>query len=83
VNGDLYWYKDLTQDGTASWANGGAGKRIGSGWNSRYVFSGDGGVIYAIDLNGDLYWYKDLAQDGTANWANGGTGSQIGTGWDF
>jgi hypothetical protein len=83
ANGDLYWYKDWAQDGNASWANQGAGQRIGNGWNFRHVFSGGGGIIYAIDLNGNLFWYKDLAQDGNINWANHGTGQMIGNGWNF
>ena len=47
-DGDLLYYRDLARDGTAQWANGGGGQKIGSGWqNFLTVFCGGDGVIYA------------------------------------
>ena len=37
-NGDLMWYRhDGRADGTATWANGGTGQKVGNGWT---VFAG-------------------------------------------
>jgi hypothetical protein len=47
------------------------------------VFSGDDGVIYAIQDNGDLLWYRhDGRGDGTFTWAPG-PGNRVGNGWNF
>src|SRR5262249_36596522 len=47
-------------------------------WN---VFSGGGGVAYAITASGDLLYYCDQTRNGTFGWAFNGTGQKIGTGW--
>jgi hypothetical protein len=81
--GDLFWYKDLARDGSPSetWANGGAPRKIGTGWHFPLVFSGGNGVIYAITRDGDLLWYRDQARDGTVNWAFDGAGQKVAHGW--
>jgi hypothetical protein len=80
--GDLLYYHDQARNGTANWAFGGVGQKIGSGWaDFLQVFSGGNGIIYAIAQNGDLLYYRDLARNGTVNWAYGGTGQKIGSGW--
>ncbi len=91
--GELIWYKDLLRDGSngargeSGWAPNN-GQQINVGWNGfKHVFSGGGGVIYAIKQTGELLWFQDQARDGSngANaergWASNG-GSQIGVGWD-
>ena len=81
-NGDLLYYRDQARNGSANWAFGGVGQKIGSGWrNFRQVFSGGDGIIYAINSGGDLLYYRDQARNGTANWAFGGVGQKIGNGW--
>jgi hypothetical protein len=82
-NGDLLYYRDQARNGTANWAFGGVGQKIGTGWNFRQVFSGGDGIIYAVTPDGDLLYYRDQARNGTANWAFGGVGQKIGTGWNF
>ena len=61
-----------------------AGRQIGWEWsNFIHVFSGGGGIIYAIASDGTLHWYQDSHRDGTAGWVTG-SGNQIGAGWqDF
>jgi hypothetical protein len=80
--GELYWYKHLdSKNGDKIWANNGIGKKIGNvGWkDAKFVFSGNGGVIYLIDNRGDLYWSKHLGfQDGTNAWQER---KKVGSGW--
>jgi len=36
---DLYWYRhEGRNNGSASWANNGQGRRVGTGWNFEHVF---------------------------------------------
>jgi hypothetical protein len=82
-NGDLYWYRHTGHtNGTAQWANGGTGVKVGSGWNGvASAFSGGNGVIYALKPDGNLYWYNHSGWvNGVATWTNA-NGSRIGTGW--
>ena len=80
-HGDLLYYRDKARNGTESWAHGGVGQRIGTGWGDFVeVFCGDDGVIYAVKENGDLLYYRDEARNGTAAWAFGGVGQKIGSG---
>jgi hypothetical protein len=84
TGGHLLWYRhDGRGDGSFTWAQG-SGNRVGSGWNNfKHVFSGDDGVIYAIQDNGDLLWYRhDGRGDGTFTWAPG-PGNRVGNGWNF
>ena len=80
-NAQLLYYRDLAQNGTGVWAFGGVGQVIGSGGWQNYirVFSGGGGILYAIDTNGDLYFYRDLNRDGSPITAGG---AKIGQGWN-
>jgi len=91
--GGLHWYCDTngaggnSPDGSTGWAQG-SGNQIGQGWDQFvHLFSGGGGIIYAIRPTGELLWYKDLwqngqnAANGSAGWAQG-SGNQIGAGWN-
>jgi N,N-dimethylformamidase len=79
-NGRLLYFKDLARNGTGDWAFGGAERVVhATGWqNYVRVFSGGGGILYAIDSNGDLYYFRDNARDGSPF---GGDGKKIGQGW--
>jgi len=79
--GYLSWYKhNGYASGLTDWETP---KNVGTGFNGRYVFSGDNGVIYMIDNAGDLYWYKHLGyQNGTKSWANNGAGKKVKSGWN-
>src|ERR1700676_1472681 len=81
-NGDLLWYRhDGQADGTFRWAPG--GKKVGTGWAFKQVFSGGDGVIYAITPGGDLLWYRhDGRGDGSFRWA-ASEGKKVGSGWNF
>ena len=83
--GKLFWYRHNDPvAGAPGFANGGAGKEIGTGW-ARYtkLFSGGNGVIYAVDETGRLFWYRhDDPTNGVAGFANGGAGREIGTGFN-
>jgi tachylectin len=90
-NGDLLWYRhDGCDDGADRWAPG-SGKRVGNGWNFKQVFSGDDGVIYAIQnttldastgrrSGGHLAWYRH------GDWLTGGPAwtapKSVGNHWD-
>lgn len=89
--GGLLWYQhEGYSDGAATWATN-SGAKIGHGWDFKHVFSGGGGIVYAIEnksldprtgqrSGGDLFWYRhDGWQDGSGDWAGP---SIAGTGWD-
>jgi N,N-dimethylformamidase len=89
-DGRLLFYQDTFRDGTnhpaggiyEGWANGGAQQVIGTVWDPfLHVFSGDEGIIYAIQQDGTLLYYKDLARNGTSNFDFYGSGQPIGSGW--
>src|SRR5436190_14717431 len=71
ATGDLYWYRhDGRADGSNRWADNN-GRKVGSGWNFKQVFSSGDGVIYEVADNGDLYWYRhDGREDGSIRWAD-------------
>ena len=49
----------------------------------RHLFSGDGGVIYAVSDTGDLFWYRhDGRGDGSFRWADNNP-RRVGTSWNF
>ena len=92
ATGELLWFRDELRNGTnganaaRGWAAG-SGNQIGVGWGeAERVFSGGGGVIYAIDPSGGLLWFRDDFRNGTngpnaeRGWA-AGSGNQIGVGW--
>ncbi|MBC7997011.1 MAG: hypothetical protein IAF58_03660 [Leptolyngbya sp.] len=88
ANGDLLWYSHQGfQDGSNSWANRRAAKKVGEGWAlSTQIFKGnprgvdkEEGIIYRVDTNGDLYWYKHTGySNGSLNWVEG---KRVGVGW--
>lgn len=91
--GELLWYKDIARNGTngpnaATGWDANSGNQIGTGWNDfSHVFSGGGGIIYAVKPSGELLWYKDVARNGSngpaaANGWDARSGSQIGSGWN-
>lgn len=84
-SGALSWYMHQDpQGGTASWANAGTGKQIGSGWSGfTKIGSTGGGVLFARDTTGRLDWYRDTDPlGGSGSWANQGFGVSEGTGWN-
>jgi hypothetical protein len=83
AGGDLLWYRhDGREDGSFRWTDNN-GRKAGSGWNFKEVFSGDNGVIYAITADGDLLWYRhDGRDDGSFRWADN-NGRKVGSGWNF
>lgn len=87
-DGSIHWYKYVVSNlntGAGSWASGGTGPVIGSGFAAYpRVFGGWSGVIFAVDNTGQLWWYQYTAGNGASGWANGGRGSVIGSGFlDF
>jgi Tachylectin len=56
LNDDLLWNRhEGRNDGSFSWAFGGAdkvgvggGKKVGTGWNFKHLFSGGNGILYVI-----------------------------------
>jgi serine/threonine-protein kinase len=79
--GNLFWYRYNDPAGgssAAGFANGGKRTAIGTGFNSLTVFSGGGGIIYAVDSGGRLFWshYNDPA-GGSPGSLNGRNGLQI------
>jgi hypothetical protein len=80
--GDLLYYRDQARNGSANWAFGGVGQKIGTGWNFLKVFSGGDGVIYGIASTGDLFYYRDEVRNGTFGWSFNGIGQRIGRGWN-
>jgi len=84
TNGDLRWYRHLDPlGGTSSWANGGSGVTVGSGWNAfTRIGSFGAGVLLGRDGVGNLLWYRHLEPlAGSDSWANSGVGISQGTGW--
>ncbi|MCI0415531.1 hypothetical protein L0222_22380 [bacterium] len=60
--GKLLWHKHngyMTGAGLETPGAWGSTKEVGRGWNGfQQVFSGGGGIIYAITQDGKLRWYK-------------------------
>jgi hypothetical protein len=83
ASNELFWYRHSgQQDGTFSWATP-TGRRVGTGWDFKQVFSGGDGVIYAITPSGDLLWYRhDGHGDGSFRWA-AASSRKVGNGWSF
>jgi hypothetical protein len=82
ANGDLWLY---TSNGAGGFDNGGAGQKIGNGWNMFNTvltpgeWLGDGRQsLIGRTPNGDLRLYQS---DGNGGWVNG-AGVQIGNGWN-
>lgn len=85
ADGRLLWYRNLGWvTSSASWANKGAARQIGTGWAGfETVLAGADGTIFAMLGNGDLLWYRYILTDATTGsgyWATN-SGSRIG--WGF
>ena len=88
ADGTLRWYKWVVTNpatGAGSWAGGGTGPVIGTGFNAYpRLFGGWDGVIYGVDDNGTMWWFQYTAGNGSgggAAWANNGVPVNIGSGW--
>lgn len=85
ANGELRWYfHQGAYTGSATWANRGQGKIVGSGWaEGLRVFKADphgmDGIIYRVDSRGDLLWYRHHGRrTGSTNWEGP---KNVGNGW--
>ena len=76
-SGQLLFYRDSTRDGTGDVHTPSV---IGlGGWQQmRHVFSGDPGVVYAVDQDGRLLFYRDTRRDGTGDVSSPGVIGQGG-----
>lgn len=66
LEGNVYWYRDVKRDGSPGSLEG--PRTVGTdGWNFyRYVFSGDDGIVYAVnDRKNEMYEYRDDSQNGS------------------
>ncbi|MDI3403982.1 tachylectin-related carbohydrate-binding protein [Streptomyces cavernicola] len=83
--GQLRWYRHLSPTGgNASWANGGIGTTVGTGWGGfTKLVSFGAGVLLGRNSTGTVNWYRHLDPlTGTGTWANNGVGLPQGTGWN-
>jgi N,N-dimethylformamidase len=88
ADGTMYWYRNTGwASGAATWANGGTGRVIGSGWNIfTTVLGSANGQIFAISGDGTIRWYQYNCTNlstGAGSWAGGGRGPVIGSGFDI
>ncbi|HEX6920735.1 MAG TPA: N,N-dimethylformamidase beta subunit family domain-containing protein, partial [Actinomycetes bacterium] len=86
ADGRLLWYRNMGwATVTASWANSGRGRQIGTGWAQfRTVMADADGTIFALRSDGDLLWYRYVCtnlETGAGYWA-AHSGSRIGHGFD-
>jgi hypothetical protein len=64
------------------WTPESGGRKVGSGWNFKQIFSGGDGIIYYITDSGDLMWFRhDGRNDGTMRWTPESGGRKVGSGW--
>ena len=85
TDGKLLWYRhNDPAEGASGFVNNGRGQQVGTGWiGFTQVFSGGGGVIYAVNADGRLLWYRHNDPNGGApGFANNGRGQQVGVGWN-
>jgi N,N-dimethylformamidase len=87
ADGTLLWYRHTGwQNGAATWANGGNGRVIGTGWNIfSTILANSDGQIFGFQADGTLRWYKYQVSNlttGAGSWAGGGSGPVIGSGFD-
>lgn len=86
ADGGLVWYCNTGwQTGSASWASGGPGLQIGTGWQQfRTVLANSDGQLYAFMADGTIRWYKYQVSNmttGAGTWVGGGNGPVIGSGF--
>lgn len=96
VSGQLDWVRHQGfSDGSATWANGGTPRVVGTGWMGiptiiggsadfmDYHTASNEGVIYATHYSGTLRWYRHTGHEtGDNSWANSGNSMDVGTGWN-
>jgi N,N-dimethylformamidase len=87
ADGTLLWFRHTSYlSGAATWANGGAARVIGSGWNMfRTVLAGETGELLGFMPDGSIRWYQYVVTNlttGAGYWANGGAGPVIGSGFN-
>ena len=65
ADGDFLWYRHTTwPTGTASWANGGTGRTIGTYWHQfQTVLADSDGTLFAFTPGGTLLWYTYIVSD--------------------
>ena len=84
-DGSLLWYRhEGWTNGTASWANGGQGLTIGTGWQVfDQIMCDSTGQILAFRPDGTCAWYRRIttSSTGAGSWAQG-SGTIIGRGFD-
>lgn len=86
ADGRLLWYRNKGWSTvTASWANNGGARQIGTGWAGFHRVMADAdGTIFALRGNGDLLWYRYVCtnlETGAGYWATN-SGSKIGHGFN-
>jgi hypothetical protein len=84
VGGTLWLYRHTGWlSGSATWADGGAPIRLGSGfgWNDRFYPAGNG-VLYRSHGASTFDWYRYTLSGTTVHWANHGVGRTVGRGLD-
>jgi len=64
--GELLFYRDTTQNGTGD-VNTPAVIGLGGWQEFIHLFSGVGGIIYAVNTDGQLLFYRDNHRDGTGD----------------
>jgi Tachylectin len=64
--GRLLFYRDQTQNGTGD-VNTPAVIGLGGWQGMKFLFSGDNGIIYAVNQQGQLLFYRDSTQNGTGD----------------
>src|SRR5215469_5917396 len=87
-DGTVRWYKyqvsNLTT-GAGTWAGGGTGPVIGSGFDQfPRIIGGWNAQFFCIDNTGDRYWFQYTAGNGSGAvtaWAGRGIPQLIGSGW--
>lgn len=85
-DGVLLWYRHLGwQNGAATWANGGASRQIGIGWQQFVkVMAAADGQIFALNPDGTLQWYQYILGNnltGAGSW-HPNSGAVIGHGFN-
>jgi N,N-dimethylformamidase len=86
ADGSILWYCHTGwQNGSATWASGGPGLQIGTGWQQfRTVLANSDGQLYAVMADGTIRWYKYQVTNmatGAGSWVGGGSGPVIGSGF--
>jgi N,N-dimethylformamidase beta subunit-like protein/tachylectin len=86
ADGTLLWYRHSGwTNGALTWAAGGSGRVIGSGWAQFVtVLASADGQLFALRADGTLLWYRYILTDsntGAGSW-HPASGSHIGSGFN-